>query len=73
MPSIRKRKRERRMERERFSVIARLKSGEEIIIFKVEDTRAVAEQLAKLIRDALKDKTIETCFVRAVSPTVEKE
>lgn len=54
------------MDREKFMVIARLKSGEEVLVFKVEDTRAVAETLAAVIRDALTGKTIETCFVRAV-------
>jgi hypothetical protein len=65
------------MEREKFMVVARLKSGEEILVFKVDDTRAVAEQLATLIRDAMKDKTLADCFVRAVrtdaSPTNDQQ
>jgi hypothetical protein len=54
------------MVKEQFKVIARLKSGEEVVVFKVDDTRAVAETLAAVIRDALKDKTLTDCFVRAV-------
>jgi hypothetical protein len=65
------------MVKETFKVIARLKNGEEILVFKVDDTRAVAETLAAVIRDALTGKTIADCFVRAVqtnaSQTDEKE
>jgi hypothetical protein len=65
------------MVQEKFLVIARLIGGEEILVFKVEDTRAVAETLAAVMRDALTGKTIADCFVRAVptdvSPTDDKD